>query len=92
VSPDQVIAAVRELAQEVSDAAMRAQLHSLATAVACLEAQRHGAEAELAVLAARLEAALADDDEEAVILAARRLASRHRSLAGVVDWSAVSGG
>jgi hypothetical protein len=92
VSPDQVIAAVRELAQEAPDAAMRAQLHSLATAIECLEAQQHGAEAELAVLAAGLEAALADDDEESVILAARRLASRHRSLAGVVDWSAVSGG
>ncbi len=88
--------AVAAAASTTTDAAFRAQLEALASAVDCLDAQSRGAEPGAAAgdgeLESELEAALLAGDEAAVIAAARQLAARHRALAPAVDWSAVSGG
>lgn len=83
-------AAVRVLAGTFADAAGRAQLHSLAAAIECLDAQR-AIDRDDAGVRSTLEAALAAGDEPAVIAAARQLARRDRSLIPAVDWSDVSG-
>jgi hypothetical protein len=94
LSPERVVAAVRDLSAGVEEPALRAQLHSLLAVLECLEAQRvqQHAREDLGTLEAELNAALAAGDEPAVLASARRLAARQRSLVGAVDWSAVSGG
>lgn len=90
LDPGRLAAAARILAETFADPAVRAQLYSLATAVDCLGAQGE-ASADPLQLRSALEAALAADDERAIIAAARKLARHDRSLIPAVDWSAVSG-
>jgi hypothetical protein len=91
LDPERLSAAVAQLAEPVADAALRAQLHSLATVISSLPAQAiadpQRPERELA-----LAQALTAEDEPAVIAAARALAAADRAAVQSVDWSAVSGG
>jgi hypothetical protein len=91
LDPRRVSDAAAELAAQVDEPALRAQLHGLATAIGCLPAQQR-VHADRDELRRALELALRADEEDLVIAAARRLAAYDRSVAQAVDWSAVSGG
>jgi hypothetical protein len=88
---ERLSAVVAGMAEPVADAALRAQLYALATVLSSLPAQDvvdpSRPEREQA-----LEAALAAEDEAAVITAARALGAADRLAVQSVDWSAVSGG
>jgi hypothetical protein len=91
LDPERLSAAVTQLAEPVADAALRAQLHSLATVISSLPAQAI-ADPQRPALELELERALDAEDEPAVIAAARALAAADRAAVQSVDWSAVSGG
>lgn len=83
--------AVDALAEPLGDAALRAQLHALATVLTSLSVQ-NVTDPERPERERTLERALAGEDEAAVIVAARVLAAIDRRAVQQVDWSAVSGG
>jgi hypothetical protein len=91
LDPERLSAAVAQLAEPVADAALRAQLHSLATVISSLPAQAID-NPQRPELALALEQALTAEDEGAVIASARALAAADRAAVQSVDWSAVSGG
>ena len=88
---ERLAAAVAQLAEPLADAALRAQLHSLATVLGSLPAQGI-ADPDRPRRERALEQALAAQDEPGVIAAARALAAADRAAVRSVDWSAVSGG
>jgi hypothetical protein len=82
--------AVAALAERVSEADVRAQLHALASILRNLGREAEGGE-ERRALSTALVAAVAAGEEEQAIEVARRLAALDRAAVRPVDWTAASG-
>jgi hypothetical protein len=89
--PERVADAVAALAERVAEKDVKAQLHALSAVIR--NAAREQAEAPERELRSRaLAAALATEDEGAVISALQQLTALNREVVRPVDWSAASGG
>ena len=90
VAPGRLADAVAVLADRVAERDVRAQLHALADILRNLGGETAGEDARRE-LERSLAAALAEEDEQRAVAAARALARTNRAAVSPVDWSAASG-
>ena len=88
---ERLATAIEDAAARLSEPDLRAQFFGVAALIRNMERERR-CSAERAEHQARLEAAMADDDEGRLIEALRAFTQFDRDMALPVDWSKVTGG
>jgi hypothetical protein len=91
LDPERLADAVAALAEQVAERPVRAQLHALSGILRNLRREELGATGRVELESA-LAAALAAEDEPAVLAAVRELAAADRAVVRPVDWTAASSG